>query len=622
MVNNMKRASKPTDENIKPDNKISSQIARLNEEIKNLPDMPGVYLMKNSGGIVIYIGKANSIKKRVRSYFTGTKDKRPAIKFLLPKISSVDFIVTKSEKEALILENTLIKKYAPKYNINLKDDKSYLSLKITVKNKFPRIFATRRVKKDKSKYFGPYSSAGALRETIDILRSIFLLRTCTDSNLKNRSRSCLNHQIKKCSAPCVGYISEEDYKKSVDGMIMFLNGDVKGLVRALKEQMKKASIKENFEEAARIRDQIKAIELTVEKQRAVTHKRHLNNDIIGTYIAGDDASISIINVRGGSITSLKNHIFLNKRLGAGETLSSFIKQFYHKDKEIPNEIILSGNVEDSALIKEWLAEKRGGSVNIKIPKRGETRRIMEMAVENAKQSLINKIKSKDDTKKALALIKEKLNLQNIPKIMECYDISNIMGRHAVGSKTVLRDGAFDKAGYRRYKIKTRTEADDYGMMYEVLKRRFKKADKLPDLILIDGGKGHLGIALRILKEMKISGIDVISIAKEKRLKTGTKEERVYLPGRKNPVIISGLGAAFNVLIKLRDEAHRFAVSYHKKLRKKEMTASVFDGIKGIGPKKKELILTNIDNPADMTEENLKNIKGLTKRDIASILKSI
>jgi excinuclease ABC subunit C len=591
----------------------------LKEKIKNLPDLPGVYLMKNLKGVVIYIGKAISIKKRVKSYFSNAKDSRPTVKFLVPKITDIEFIVTKTEKEALILENTLIKKYKPKYNINLKDDKSYVSLKLTVKHKFPRLFLTRRLKKDGSLYFGPYSSASAVRETLEILRDIFLLRTCSDATLNNRSRACLNYQIKKCTAPCVGYISKTDYQNAVDGVKMFLNGDAKGLIRKLKSDMKAASRKEDFEEAARIRDQISAIDLTVEKQRVVTHKNSLNNDLIGALKEGDDISVTVINVRGGSLTSLKNHIFLGSGLTEDEALSSFIKQFYHGDKEIPKEINISKSIREISLIKEWLTEKRGSAVNIKVPGRGESKRIMEMALENAKQSLLNRLRSKESIHLNLNAIKEKLGLNNFPGLIECYDISNIMGKQAVGSKVVLKEGELEKDGYRRYRIRTKDAPDDYSMMYEMLKRRFKGLDPPPDLIIIDGGKGHLAIALRVLDELEITGIDVVSLAKEKKLKTEAKEERIYIPGRKNPIVITGLGAAFNMLIKLRDEAHRFAIRYHRKLRGKKATTSVLDGIKGIGPKKRELILSSIGSLDNLTEERLNKIKGLSQKDIANIL---
>jgi len=615
----MKPTPNPSENKTPSKNNKSVDNTKLLDIVSIFPDLPGVYLMKDIGGIVIYVGKAKNLKKRVKSYFLKGRDTRPTVAFLLPRIADIDFVVTKNEKEALILENTLIKKHKPKYNINLKDDKSYFSIKLTVKNAFPRMILTRKVKKDGSVYLGPYTSSASARETIEIIRDIFLIRTCSDSTLRNRSRACLNYQIKKCSAPCVGNINKADYKKSIEGVKMFLNGDVNGLIRSLKREMKAESFSENFEVAARIRDQINAINVTVEKQRAVTHKSSMNNDIIGAYREGAGVSINVINVRGGTIIGIKSHVFLDSALDAQEALLSFIKQYYHGDKEIPREIVVSEKLADLVLIKDWLSEKRESAVNIKVPKRGDSRRIMEMALENAKQSLLNKLKLQIDIENELTQIKEKLHLSRMPEVIECYDISNLMGKEAVGSKVVMQNGALNKDNYRRYKIRTRSESDDFGMMYEVLKRRFSRHDYMPDLIVIDGGKGHLGIALRVMEELKITTVDVVSLAKEKRVKSELKDERVYLPGRKNPVVISSLGSAFNMLIRLRDEAHRFAITYHKNLRSKKLTGSIFDGIKGIGPKKRELILSSITSLDDITAEKLGEVKGLSKGDVATII---
>ncbi len=598
--------------------------------INNFPPLPGVYLMKDADGTVIYVGKAKNLKKRVRSYFATPKDSRPNVRILVQKVRDIEFNVTSTEKEALILENTLIKKHRPRYNIFLKDDKTYASIKITVKQKFPRILLTRYIKKDGSAYFGPYSSSGAVKETIALLRDIFRLRTCTDSYLKNRSRACLNYQIKKCGGPCVKYINAAEYKKSVEGVMMFLNGDVSALIRKLKKEMKETSEALEFEQAARLRDQISAVKLTVEKQRAVMHKKGTDSDIIGLHRDGDNVAVNVINIRGGSITSIKSHVFLSNNLADDEVIASFIKQFYHGDIEIPREILLDRNIDEAHVIAEWLTEKREKKVSVKTPQRGEMLRLVEMSVENAKQTLINRLKLRDDADRKLSIIKEKLHLQNIPRVIECYDISNIMGTLAVGSKVTMTDGALDKDNYRRYKIKTVTGSDDYGMMSEVLKRRFKRLPEgtpRPDLLLIDGGKGHLGIALKVVAELGITGIDIVSLAKEKHKKSGATEERVYLPGRKNPVVISGQSAAMyasatNLLIQLRDEAHRFAITYHKKLRSADAVTSLFDGIKGIGPKKRELILRNIESYDDITEEKLKSIKGLNEADVANILSAI
>jgi len=585
------------------------------ERLKNLPQSPGVYLMKGSKGEVLYIGKAKNIRSRVRSYFRDTSDTRYTIKFLASKVSDIEYLITTNEKEALILEDTLLKKHKPKYNIRLKDDKTYVSIKLTLQEQFPRIFITRQIKKDGSRYFGPYASAQKARETVRFIRQLFPLCTCSPLEFKNRVRPCLDYQLGICSAPCVNFISEAAYKELVDKTILFLEGRSKELLAELKANMLTASDSHEFERAAKLRDQIAAIEATLEEQKVVSGER-IDRDIFAHIVSNGDFLIQGLFVRDGRISSARDFFFKSHELPAEEALSSFLAQYYSSDRFIPDEIILPLAVEDKESIEDWLSEKRGKRVTLFIPAKGDRFKLLKMADANAKESIKRRNEALQGKDALLDELKKRLHLKKTPKVIEAFDISNISGKLAVGAMVTFEDAKPNKNRYRLYKIKTIKEPDDYGMLKEVLFRRYKKADKelgLPDLILMDGGKGQLNIALTVMKELGINDIDIAAIAKEKGQGAGDegqKEqgEKVYRPNVKDPIILKEGSGADLFIREIRDEVHRFAIRYHKKLRGK--IKSALEEVSGIGKKRRDMLLKHFGS--------LERIKQASVEDIARV----
>lgn len=610
-------------------------LEKLREEIKHFPATPGTYIMKNDKGVVIYVGKAASLKARVRSYFSG-QDERYQVRFLMNRVASIEIMVTDTEKEALILEDILIKKHRPRYNINLKDDKTYLSLKVDMAHDFPRVEVV-RVKKKSSKgkvrYFGPYSSAQGLRETLGLLQKLFLLRTCRETNFNNRVRPCLSYQIKRCSGPCCGHIDRDSYREMMAEVLLFLEGRSDEIVKRFKSRMKDAAESLDFEEAARLRDLVANMERTLERQRVFTLATD-DRDVIGCYREGADIAVYVLFIREGKMTGGKGYYFGRQELPDEEVLSSFVKRYYAGGRYVPGEVLLSresGESGERAAVEEWLAELRGKSVSIKVPKRGEKLKLLDMAAKNARQFFINRGRDEEDAKSLLEDIRESFSLKNLPRRMECYDNSNIGGTNAVGSMVVFIDGEADKGRYRRFKIKSASGADDFAMMYEVLTRRLGGEEELPDLIVVDGGKGQLGMALKALEEAGLDDrVDLISLAKEKvfNVKGGKekREERVYIPGRKNPLKLKERSAMLYLFQRIRDEAHRFAVTYHKNLRSKRALSSPLDDIKGLGPAKKKALLKHFSSLKGIREasaEDIQSVKGITSQlavDIVDRLK--
>lgn len=584
----------------------------IDKKIKDLPTKPGIYIMKNKDGEVLYIGKAKNIKARVGSYFHKAADARYSVKFLMSKVSDIDYIVTANEKEAIILEDTLLKKYKPRYNIRLKDDKTYVSIKLTVQDKFPRIIITRQIKKDSSRHFGPYPSAGNVRETLRLLRKIFPLRTCSDIVMFSRKRPCIDYQIKRCLGPCAGLVTEDNYKNAVNGVIMFLEGRNTELIQSLKQRMGEASSNLDFEKAAKIRDQINAIEATLEKQIIVSHK-HIDQDIFGAARKDKDLLVNIFNVRDGRMCNSMEYFFKAQELPTNEILSSFFTQYYSQDRFIPDEIIMPALCINNKSIEDWLTEKKGKGVSIIVPKKGDRLKLLNMAEDNANES-INKrqkheIRNYEVTAKEL---QERLRLKNVPEKIEAFDISNISGKLANGAMVVFKDGKPCKEDYRLFRIKTLNEPNDYGMMHEVLSRRYKKDASLPNLIIIDGGKGQLNICLKVLDELGIKDIDVLAIAKDKIGATG---EKIYLPNVKDPAVLKHGSNIDLFLRQVRDEVHRFAIKYHKKLRKKGI-GSMLEEIEGIGKKKAKNLLVHfgsIDKIKAASIEEILKVNGITRQ---------
>ncbi len=581
----------------------------LTDKVKNAPASPGVYLMKDRDGKVIYVGKANNLRNRVKAYFSRT-DSRFMIPFLVSKVHDLDFIVTKTEKEALILENNLIKEHRPRYNVIFRDDKTYFNIRINLDDPFPRFQLVRRPKKDGSQYFGPYPSSAAAKETLRFLQSIFPLRTCRDQELKGRKRHCLEYEIGRCLAPCVGRIDEPAYQRLVHDSVAFMEGREKKLIADLHARMNAASDQLYFEEAIALRDRIAAIKETLEKQRVVSMS-FKDQDVFGIYREGNLTQICMLYVRKGKIIGKK--VFPLFKIGSVsfEILSSLMKQYYDDEAYIPDEIVIPENVEDQAVMEEWLSEKKGERVSIIVPKRGGGMELLHIAGSNA-ESMFEVEKHATDTGETLSTLAVTLKLKNIPGQIECFDISNIGGKCAVGSMVTFADGRPWKAGYRRFRIRTVEEADDYAMMYEVLNRRYMRKDNLPDLIVVDGGKGQLGVAAAVLKDLNIEGVDIIGLAKKGRgRKTNKGGDRVYLIGKKNPVYISRWPDVLFMLQRVRDEAHRFAITYHRKLKSERDFQSVLDTIPGIGESKKKALLKSFGDTRRIREAS---VDALQKAD--------
>lgn len=607
----------------------------IEEKLDGLPPRPGVYLMRDRNGKVIYIGKAKDLRARVRAYFR-RGDGRSQIEFLLRRVGDFETLVTQNEKEALILENNFIKQFKPRYNIRLKDDKSYLSIKVNVQHPWPRILATRKIVKDGSRYFGPYSSAIAVRETLDIIEKHFLLRNCTEYNFKNRTRPCLQYQIKRCLAPCVLPVDPEEYQENLRRAILFIEGKQQELLGDLKRKMQERAEVLEFEAAAKIRDQIQAVEKTVEKQRMVSHWG-VDQDIFGLYREGGFIEVQVLFVRQGKLTGNQAYSLEDLEFSDEEIMESLLTQFYQGDRFVPDEILLPVELEDREVREEYLGERKGKKISIFSPQRGDKRKLVEMAVQNARQSFFERHDQEREKEKMLVEVKDRLRLKHYPQRIECYDISNIHGSHAVGSMVTFMNGEPDKKFYRHYRIRAvaaQNGGDDFAMMHEVLKRRFARGmaeGDLPDLVVVDGGKGQLTMALAAMREVGAPDVDVVALAKM-RVQSSPRsseirriEERVFLPGQSNPIILPRNSNALFLLQRVRDEAHRFAITYHKKLRSRATLYSVLDGIPGIGGVRKRALLRafgSIKGIEEASLEDLLKVPSMNERVAQQIQQSL
>src|SRR5215813_6181599 len=594
----------------------------LEAKLAILPTSPGVYLFKSVDGEVIYVGKAKSLRARVRQYARGG-DGRVQIPFLLAQLADVEILVTSSEKEALLLEDTLIKQYRPRYNIRLKDDKSYWHVKVTVQDPWPRLFLTRQIVKDGSKYLGPFHSSTAVQETLEVIRKIFPLRTCSDTVFRNRTRPCLEYQIKRCLGPCALPVDPEDYQRQLKGALLLLEGKNTELVDQLTDRMHEAAAVLRFEDAARLRDQVRAISQTGEKQRVALPLGN-DQDIFALYREGGFVEVQVLFIRAGKLVGNQEYSFEDNEFPDEEVLGELLTQFYQGDRFVPDEVILPVVLEDTAVREELLAERKGKKVVLLCPQRGDKVRLVEMARENARQSFVEKRRGIAQKEKTLDSLRRTLHLRNAPKRIECFDISNIQGNLAVGSLVVFDEGEPDKNRYRRFRIKTVEGADDFAMMYEVLTRRYRRAleeHDLPDLLMVDGGKGQLSVAVEVLRELGITEVDVIGLAKMRTERDPYGEEvahsaeRVFLPGRKNPVVLKPNSTALFLLQRVRDEAHRFAITYHRQLRAKERLSSPLDVIPGVGPSRRKALLRHFGSLKRLgmaTVEELRQVPGMTK----------
>ena len=564
---------------------------------ENLPKKPGVYIMKNAEGEIIYIGKAKNLKNRVMSYFREKLD-RPKTQILMSHFDSLEYILTNSEKEALILEATLIKKHHPRYNIQLKDDKRYPYVKIT-SEKFPRLVITRNVTKN-GIYYGPFTDVGSVKRTVKFLKSLFKIRTC-----RNMDGPCLNSQIDLCYAPCDDRISEEEYGEIINKIDLFFQGKYSIIVKNLKKEMAEAAINEEYEKAAVLRDQIASIEEIMEKQFVDLADDDLDQDVIAIAQGKIDIVVIIMPVRNGRITGRDDFLMSASEYDStSEILSAFIQQYYGYNRHVPKQILLAEDIDDAGLLEEWLSDLRGNRVYIKVPQKGVKLRLVKMAQKNAE--IIQHQKKKLEN--SLIELKKYLKLEKIPHVIEGYDISNISGEFAVGSKVSFKDAKPNKKMYKHFRMET-PGPNDFAMMKELLTRRLKliESDPEPDLIVIDGGKGQLGMACEVLDEMNLTHIPIIGLAKE--------FEEIYLPNSKRPIIIPKNNRALHLLQQVRDESHRFAITYHRRLRSKNISQSSLDDIKGIGNKRKMNLLKefgSVENIKNASLEELCEVDGMSK----------
>ncbi|MBA7494057.1 UvrABC system protein C [subsurface metagenome] len=589
------------------------------EKLKSIPQSTGVYLLKNEKGRSIYIGKAKNLRSRISSYLNeGEGVQRPQIVYLMQEVVDIDYFVTRNEREALVLENSLIKQKKPKYNIRLRDDKNYLSLRLDPRENYPRLSLTRRVLKDGAIYYGPFASADAIKKSKRLIHKIFPLRDCTDEKFRRHSaRPCLNYYMGLCLGPCAGKSGEEIYKDVIERTRMFLKGEKKQIIKLLKNSMEKASDEMRYEDAASYRDQITLLEKNLDAQMFVTPSTK-DKDVVGFYREGQRVEFSILFFRGGSLVDRTTYSFKNALGEDNEILEEFLSQFYGGNRFVPKEIIVPLKVESSRDIEIWLSEKQGRKVLVSTPERGEKVKEVELANRNSLESFQRKYSEELKEFSLLERIKASLHLNRLPVLIECFDISNTQGATAVASMVKFENAAPAKEGYRKFKINNVEGPNDYASMYEVLSRRLSRAEQdgweLPDLILIDGGKGQLNIARQVISEIGYEGkVDLASIAKGRQ---EGENDKIYIYGRKNPIMFSKNSEALFLLMRIRDEAHRFAITFHKKLRGKRALISELDGVPGIGAmRKKELIkhFGSISKIKEGSVDEIASVAGLNKK---------
>lgn len=567
---------------------MSTLAEGFSDSIKNalavLPEKPGVYLMHDAEGKVIYVGKAVVLKNRVRSYFRNLASHTPKVRAMVAKIAEIETIITSSEVEALILECNLIKKYRPRYNISLKDDKSYPYLKVTMQEDFPRLHMTRRLMRDGAKYYGPYADAGAMYETMKLLKTMFPLRTCRKMN---PDRPCLNYHIKRCLAPCAGYVSKDEYGKMIKSVCMVLDGRTTELERDLKQRMQQAAEEYAFEEAARLRDQLQAVERLNESQKAVTNNGG-DMDIIGFAQDMTGNCLQIFFVRKGKLIGRDNFFLQDGGEAPQEVLTAFIKQYYNEATFIPREIVLPQlpQAEEQQLIELWLREKAERKVELLTPQRGVKRELLQLANDNALKLLQERLRkgslSLKNDEQAAEELQQALGLAHSLERMDCFDISHTQGSETVASMVVFRNGSISKKDYRKYKIvSAEGKPDDFKSMQEVVYRRYKDYEDLPNLVVIDGGKGQLSSALEVIRGLGLADLPVVGLAK--------REEEIFIPHQSTSILLDRDSAALHLIQRIRDEAHRFAITFHRKLRGKRNLVSVLDHVEGIGPKRRQAL---------------------------------
>jgi excinuclease ABC subunit C len=593
----------------------------IKELLRHLPSSPGVYLMRNDRGHILYVGKSANLSHRVRSYFASPNKLTPKTRVMVEQVNDFEYYITASEQEALILELTLVKRHQPPYNVMLKDGKSFPYLKLDLRENWPRLHITRRLEENDSRYFGPFANINSVRQTLGVLRRIFPLRSCAGIITGKASRPCLRYHMGQCLAPCTAQVSREEYTRLLQQVILFLEGKQEKVLRGLKKKMEEASRELDFERAARFRDQIQAVQDVVEGQQiAMTLKGE--QDVIAFASGGDQACVQVFIIRGGKLIGRESFALKGTQSEQPtRIMTSFIELFFSSSPNIPPLILLQHPVENSLFTEEWLSKKRGTRVHIEVPQRGKKKQLVDIVSENAAKGLellkIQQLAAPAAITQALEEIKNSLQLPRPPSRIECYDISNIQGQDAVGSMVVFQDGRPAPAHYRRFKIKTVAGANDYAMLQEMLRRRFKRSkpdDKpvqdtwaiMPDLVLIDGGKGQLNAAREIFKELNIGTVSLASLAKE--------NEEVFIPEHSQPVFLARSSLGLKLLQRLRDEAHRFAITYYQKVHKKRAFTSVLDEIPGIGPGRKKALIQwfgSVQGIRDASMEELATVKNIS-----------
>lgn len=600
----------------------------IRDKVREFPTQAGVYLMKNQVDKILYVGKAKNLRNRVRSYFTDSKDHSAKTRILVGQIFEVEYILTRTEVEAFLLEASLIKKHRPKYNIRLKDDKSYPYIRLSWADEYPRLYLARKVKRDGSLFFGPYTSGAAVHETIRFLNQTFRIRDCTDSVMQSRKRPCMTYQIGRCTAPCVDLISKTDYRADMDGAKSFLKGQDKRVVKRLTEKMRAAADREQFEMAARVRDSIEAVKAVLQKQAMINSASEKDQDSVGFF--GDERGtlVETVHIRQGRVIGSRPHYFpmvdLNDQSeDPREFLVSFLNQYYD-DNFIPEEVLLPMELggDLTKLLEAVLKERSESQIVVRFATDEKGRSLVEMATANAQSHFEKYVTKSEEKQKGLVEIQDRLGLPRLPMRIECFDISNFQGQESVASQVVFEEGVPAKEHYRRYKIKTVEGSNDYASMREVLQRRFQHAEyDPPDLIVVDGGKGQLGVAVKILQELHQSAVPVVGLAKARTKGEFTDsevtatEERFYRPGRQNPVVFRPNTDAFQILVGIRDEAHRFAITYHRKLRESTSLESELDLVTGLGEKRKRDLLRHFANVEVLrlaTVEEVAALKGFNR----------
>ena len=607
----------------------------LRERVDSLPTGPGVYLFKSERGKVLYVGKAQNLRHRVRSYFQAGGDGRVQIPRLVERIADVKVLVTPTVKDALLLENELIKQHKPTFNVLLRDDKQYLALRLDPKEKWPRLQMVRRFKRDGAQYFGPYTSSGAMREAVSSLRRIFPLRSCRDAVLKDyarRGRPCIEHEMKRCSGPCCGLVSEEAYAEFVQRTELFLRGRSDHLIATLRKKMEEAAEEERFEDAAHLRDQIGAVERTLERQ-LIVGDRLVDRDVFGLARDGGEVELQILHVRDGRVVGSAEYEFSKVRLDDGDIMGSFLGQYYGRgaERQVPAEVLSAAEIDDGGALEALLAERAGRRVAVRTPKRGSRRNLVSLAARNAELGLARRLEARESIDAALEELRERLGLQALPRRIECYDVSNLQGALAVASRVVFESGQPQKAAYRRYKIREARGGDDLACMREAIERRLARVESepLPDLLVVDGGRVQLGVVTALLRDRGLR-VDHLGIAKQRdeesasprvRRSKGLKAERLFLPGRRNPVRLAANSRGLLLLQRVCDESHRFAIEYQRSLRRKVGLHSILEELPGIGPGKRRALLRRLGSLRSVRDASVKDlcaVPGISRRDAETI----